>query len=268
MSESMIHPAERVHGLRAMELSNDSLRVVVLPEAGAKIWQIHYMPTAADVLWNNPRCSRAASRSMHRMTIPGAVDGMSCFPTMQPANGMDTTCPITVNYGRASGSPTCACTKCAVAPASYHTPLTHFQVEKTIVLQAKQPAVVIDYKLTNKGNEDSHFSSSCILLLLFPQHHRIDFPAMMIDREPEFPGTLQDAPLTFPWPHAHLGSRTIDLRQVPDEKSGCGALLLWLRTQRRLVRSHESRQGLGAALRFDRRRFHELLAICDARRLA
>jgi hypothetical protein len=54
MSESIVQSAARVHGLRSAELENDVLRVVVLPEAGAKIWQIHYKPMGADLLWNNP----------------------------------------------------------------------------------------------------------------------------------------------------------------------------------------------------------------------
>ena len=50
-------------------------------------------------------------------------------------------------------------------------------------------------------------------------HHRVDFPAMTVVREPEFPGTLGAAPLSFPWPYAPLDDTTIDLRQVPDVAS-------------------------------------------------
>src|SRR5258708_37345468 len=43
------------HGLRPVGLENRLLRVVVLPEAGARIWQITRKPTDTDLLWNNPR---------------------------------------------------------------------------------------------------------------------------------------------------------------------------------------------------------------------
>src|SRR5438309_10863054 len=45
--------------LRAVVLENQLLRMVVLPEAGAKIWQITYKPLDSNLLWNNPRIAPA-----------------------------------------------------------------------------------------------------------------------------------------------------------------------------------------------------------------
>ena len=42
-------------GLSAVVLENRRLRVVILPDAGGKIWQITHKPTDTDLLWNNPR---------------------------------------------------------------------------------------------------------------------------------------------------------------------------------------------------------------------
>ncbi|HTF72294.1 MAG TPA: hypothetical protein VK638_57475, partial [Edaphobacter sp.] len=41
-------------GLRLITLENELLRIQLLPEAGAKIWQITYLPLNVDLLWNNP----------------------------------------------------------------------------------------------------------------------------------------------------------------------------------------------------------------------
>src|ERR1700676_4412266 len=54
MDQITIQPGAAVRGLEAIAMENELLRVVVLPEAGAKVWQIHYKPLAADLLWNNP----------------------------------------------------------------------------------------------------------------------------------------------------------------------------------------------------------------------
>ena len=43
------------HGLRAVVLDNGTLRVVVLPELGGKIWQITDVRSGRDLLWHNPR---------------------------------------------------------------------------------------------------------------------------------------------------------------------------------------------------------------------
>ena len=50
-------------GLRAVVLENQFLRAVVLPEAGAKIWQITYKPHDADLLWEQ---SANRARSLAR----------------------------------------------------------------------------------------------------------------------------------------------------------------------------------------------------------
>ena len=53
-------------GLRTVVLENRLLRLVVLPEAGAKIWQISYKPYDTDLLWNNPRIADFAIRGDQR----------------------------------------------------------------------------------------------------------------------------------------------------------------------------------------------------------
>src|SRR3977135_3714353 len=55
MPELRVNSDWSYRGLRAITLENRYLRVLVLPEAGAKIWQITYKPFDAELLWNNPR---------------------------------------------------------------------------------------------------------------------------------------------------------------------------------------------------------------------
>ena len=40
--------------LQMITLENELLRVQILPQAGAKIWQITYLPLDTELLWNNP----------------------------------------------------------------------------------------------------------------------------------------------------------------------------------------------------------------------
>ena len=47
-------------GLRVITLENELLRVQILPQAGAKIWQITYLPLDTELLWNNPHPATAA----------------------------------------------------------------------------------------------------------------------------------------------------------------------------------------------------------------
>ena len=55
MAELRVSSDWTYRGLRVVTLENRFLRLTILPEAGAKIWQITYKPFDADLLWNNPR---------------------------------------------------------------------------------------------------------------------------------------------------------------------------------------------------------------------
>ena len=54
MNLFITNPDPVLQELRALVIENIFLRVVVFPEAGAKVWQIHYKPLSADLLWNHP----------------------------------------------------------------------------------------------------------------------------------------------------------------------------------------------------------------------
>src|SRR5258708_24432131 len=55
MPELRVNTDWTYRGLQVVTLENRFLRLTILPEAGAKIWQITYKPFDADLLWNNPR---------------------------------------------------------------------------------------------------------------------------------------------------------------------------------------------------------------------
>lgn len=221
MSEITIQCAASEFGLRATELANDLLRIVVLPEAGAKIWQIHYQPLDAHLLWNNPKLA-PARQSLHASyddTWSGGWDEL--FPNDEAGELLGYNLP---DHGELwTGEWHEETVIVDDAPAlrlRFQTPLTHFLVEKTIILRPDSPVLEIHYKLANQGTQAFPFLFKLHPAFAVSASHRIDFPAMTVRREPEFPGTLESAPLEFPWPHASAGDSTLDLRQVPDEKSG------------------------------------------------
>jgi hypothetical protein len=99
------------------------------------------------------------------------------------------------------------------------TPISSFAIEKTILLRPQSPRVEIAYRLTNLSRERFPFLWKLHPAFAVTPQHRIDFPPMNVVREPAFPGTLGDAPVHFPWPSAHTGEATVDLRRVPDAAS-------------------------------------------------
>lgn len=74
MRKALVDAYWHFHGLRAVILENEFLRVVVLPEAGARIVHLIYKPHDVNLLWNNPRVKPARlHRSVRRDARPLAL---------------------------------------------------------------------------------------------------------------------------------------------------------------------------------------------------
>jgi hypothetical protein len=73
---------ERVDGLDALALEDDRLRVVLVPEVGAKIVSLQHRPTGREWLWRNPR--RRLERPRYGSDFAGwDISGYDdCFPTI------------------------------------------------------------------------------------------------------------------------------------------------------------------------------------------
>lgn len=252
MSNPTCTSESTLHGLRTIVLENDRLRVVVLPEAGSKIWQIRYKPLEADLLWNNPSVlpARQPLYASYDDTWSGGWDEL--FPNDESGNLQGLDLPDhgelwtgvwdaePVQLGDATG-----------VHLRYTTTVTHFLVEKTLILGPQSAILEVAYRLTNHGTGTCPFLFKLHPAFAVSPHHRIDFPAMTVVRETEFEGTLAGAPRVFPWPNVSLGKRVLDLRQVPDPSSR--ALHFFYGTDLSAgwcgVTNQERR--LAAALRFD-----------------
>jgi hypothetical protein len=221
MNEMTIGTKRALNRLRGIEVENEVLHLVVLPETGAKVWQIHYKPLAVDLLWNNPSLApaRQALHASYDDAWSGGWDEL--FPNDEagellgynlPDHGELWTGEWEVERVEDGGQPG--------LHLRYITPVSRFLVEKTLLLRPECAVLQVTYKLTNQGGKEFPFLFKLHPAFAVSANHRIDFPAMTVRREPEFAGTLEGAPLTFPWPYAEVGGKILDLRQVPDTHSG------------------------------------------------
>ncbi len=258
-----------LHGLDTIVLENDLLRIVVLPEAGAKIWQITYKPFGSDLLWNNPGLppTRQALHASYDDTWSGGWDEL--FPNDEAGSLLGFDLP---DHGELWTGVWQAerfhHEDSAGVRLRFRTPLSHFLAEKTLILRPERAVLEVAYRLTNQGSSPFPFLWKLHPAFAVSAHHRIDFPRMTVVREPEFEGTLAGAPTVFPWPCVLAGDEVLDLRQVPDVTSQ--ALHFFYGTELSAgwcgVTNRENR--LATALRFDPEVFFELLAVCDPWRLA
>jgi hypothetical protein len=256
MTDLRICDAWTLHGLRAILLENRFLRLIILPEAGGKLWQITYKPTDVDLLWNNPRVAPT------RQTIHAHYDDVW-------AGGMDELFPVD-EAGTIVGdfypdhgelwtggwsADTFQSGDEAGVTLRFVTPISSFQVEKKIRLCSRSRRVEIDYQLTNGSGQRFPFLWKLHPAFAITPRHRIDFPAMQVEREPDFPGSLGEAPLSFAWPFAQTGLRQIDLRRAPDENSRAMHFLYGTEMAAGWCAITDTRNGIASCLHFDQRIF-------------
>ena len=138
------------HGLRAVVLENRMLRVIVLPEAGARIWQITHKPTDTEFLWNNPRTqpSRLPMNSRYDDVWSGGWDEL--FPNDETALIDGETYPDHGELwtGQWQAEPFTSGEKAGVH-LRFITPISAIAIEKTIELKRDSAQIAFRHVFRN-----------------------------------------------------------------------------------------------------------------------
>lgn len=252
MSDLRISNAWTLYGLQTIVLENRCLRLVILPEAGAKIWQITYKPLDADLLWNNPRIS-PATHTIHAHyddVWSGGWDEL--FPNDEAGLLQGELLPDHGELwtGRWDAD-TLTDSDFAGVRLRFQTPISSFVIERTIRLRSNSSQFEIEYCFTNGNTEPYPFLWKLHPAFAVTSDHRIDFPQMQVVREPAFAGSLADAPLSFAWPRVPLADRTIDLRDVPDPSSRAVHFFYGTELSAGWCAITNRATGLATGLRFD-----------------
>lgn len=247
MSPTAQHTGISVANLHALVLENELLRIVVLPETGGRIWQVTYKPSSTNLLWNNPCVAPSCLElgSSYDDNWSGGWDEL--FPNDEAAHFAGLTLPdhgelwttqwkmVSHHQGPGAQELLLTCT----------TPLSHFDFEKRIRLDAGASTFSIQYKLTNRSAARFPFLFKLHPAFEVEEGDRIDLPPTHVKLEPDFPGTLEGS--SFEWPH-HAQR---DMRIVPAADSGAlhffygtGLRDGWCAITRR-------KQDLSVALKFD-----------------
>ena len=205
-------------GLNAIVLENRMLRLVILPAAGGKIWQITYKPLDADLLWNNPRISPAKLPLNSRYDDVWSGGWDELFPNDEASVIEGDSYP---DHGELWTGEWKAETFSHADEASvrlrFITPISSIEVEKTIRLRRDHSHVEFHHRFTNRGRTPFPFLWKLHPAMAVTAQHRIDFPAMKVELEPAFPGTLAGASQPADWPLIQTPAGTVDLRCVTPE---------------------------------------------------
>lgn len=208
-------------GLSSVVLENRALRVVILPEAGARIWQITYKPYDADLLWNNPRIppTRLPGNSRYDDVWSGGWDELFPNDEVSVIEGESYPDHGELWTGSWQAEPFSSGDEAGVS-LRYTTPISSIEVEKTIRLRRGQGSIEFHHRFTNRGRTTFPFMWKLHPAMAVTPQHRIDFPAMKVILEPAFHGTLGGGADFGEWPLIRTAIGEVDLRCVTPEDAG------------------------------------------------
>jgi hypothetical protein len=148
-----IQPNANIHGLRAIQLENEWLDISILPDVGAKLYDLRWKPSHLQVLWHNPRIlpqTFAIEANFDNYWCGGWDEG---FPTCDACEYKGESYP---NLGELrsvrwnvlgadrNGDD-------LVARLAAFGPISPVRAEKTVTLSGKSPVVKIQYEIANLG---------------------------------------------------------------------------------------------------------------------
>jgi hypothetical protein len=174
-----IHRRARVGTLSALELENEWLKLRILPEVGAKIYDLIYKPSGKNILWHNPRIVPQS------FPIEGEFDNYWCggwddaFPTCDecvvqgqryPSLGELRSLRWNIDSAGRSGSD-------AVAQLSAFGPITPVKATKTVTLEERSAAMRLRYSITNLGPASVDFLWGTHPAVAITEHTILRIPA-------------------------------------------------------------------------------------------
>ena len=242
----------RIHDIQAVVLETDWLRVSVLPDVGAKIYDLIWKPEGRNLLWHNPRILPQA------YPIDGNFDNYWCggwddgFPTCDPCEYRGESYP---SLGELRSL------KWQVEDSGVHRgkgfvklfafgPISPVRAEKIVTLLACSPVLRMRYEITNLGPLPLEFIWGTHPALEAHEHLILRIPAKtgIVGQatDPRFGAPGQ----RYPWPRLETPTGVADMSRVQgiDAKVACGHYAADLEGGWYAV--EDTRSGEGFLLRF------------------
>jgi len=189
--------------LRVLRLENEFLRLDILPELGAKVYNLIHKEADRNVLWHNPRIAphRAPFGANFDNHWAGGWD--EPFPNGAACDYAEETLPylgelwaLEWAWEIVEGGP-----KEVKVHLWCDGPITPARVEKTITLGAGSRIIRFDHRITNTGVLPFDFNWGIHPAFAVTPRARIDLPPCHGVVAEAVGGALGDVEATFSWPY-------------------------------------------------------------------
>lgn len=204
--------------LKTIVIENESLRAIVMPELGAKLWQLHYKSSGTDLLWHNPKLEPqwVAQNSVYDDVFFGGWDEL--YPNDEaeviegkafPDHGEIWSMPWEYDVVKSDSDE-------VVLHLWVDTPIGQSRVEKWITLRSDEAKLRFTHKITNLSSKPQPFLWKLHAAVRVDEHSRIDLPAESVYIEDFGEPRTGKTKMEYRWPFAEGH----DMRKVPVASSG------------------------------------------------
>ena len=209
-------------GLQVLQLENEYLRLDILPELGAKIYNVIHKGADRNVLWHNPRIEphRAPFAANFDNHWAGGWDepfpnGAECQHAGETLPYLGELWPLAWSWEVLEAGP-----RRAQLRLWCETPLTTALVEKTLTVESHSRVVRIDQRITNTGVLPFDFNWGIHPAFAVTPRSRIDLPPSHGTVVESVGGALGSIGATVRWPYAETLSGPADLRRPLPKDAG------------------------------------------------
>lgn len=214
-------PRWTYQGFEALVLDNDRLRVVVLPDFGARIWSIVDKAHDREMLWHHPRMPLRppVHGAVYDNWFAGGWDEL--FPNDAPVVIDGEAYP---DHGelwslRAAWELVDLSASSLSIRFMLHGIVTATRYEKTLTLNDGEAKVRLRYRIANVGPTPLDFLWKLHAPLPVHPGARLHLPARNVVIDPDFADAF--GATSFAWPHAPSPDGTLeDLRNIPAPDAG------------------------------------------------
>jgi hypothetical protein len=217
-----VDPHWRHHDLQALILENACLRMVILPEVGAKVHALVDKRLDRDVLWHNPRLEprRPVFGQNFDDWWSGGWDEV--FPTCDVSTYQGETYPYLGELWSLPWSWTIesAGPEAGAVHLARTTVIAPARMERWVRLEGDEPMVRVRHRLTNVGTRPLDFVWGIHPCLAVDAGFRIDVPGRRAIVGHTATEPFGPAGTTYPWPTAPGADGPHDMRRVPPSTRG------------------------------------------------
>jgi len=244
---------ETSSGNRTIVLENERLSVIIMPELGAKIWQIIYKPKNKPLLWNNPELQpgKVAFGENFEDVFFGGWDEL--FPNDMAEELSGRAQP---DHGEVWSLPWDSRVEDAAGEVTVHmwvtTPISNCKVEKWITLKSGTSKLYLRYRITNLSDTDQPFLFKLHPALMTDEHCRVDHGArtMVMDDLGQLRDGIRSGP--YEWPFLTSGTGQIqDMRLSLPETTKVKEIQYTTGGHAGWCSMTNTRDGVGFGLAFD-----------------